>query len=66
MGSFSREDLDAEIVPRLFEGVLDQDRKPTAYFAADMKTNDEGWVLARYDALQPEEISVGRYVSRGS
>ena len=62
----AREDLDAEIVPRLFEGVLDQDRKQTAYFAADMKTNDQGWVLARYDALQSEEISVGRYVSRGS
>ncbi|HEV2616827.1 MAG TPA: M1 family aminopeptidase [Candidatus Acidoferrales bacterium] len=62
----AREDLDAEIVPRLFEGVLDGDRSQTAYFAADMKTNSEGWVLARYDALQPEEISVGRYVSRGS
>lgn len=62
----TREDLDAEIVPRLFEGVLDQDHKQTAYFAADMKTNGEGWVLARYDALEPEEISVGRYVSRGS
>src|SRR6185437_15793955 len=61
-----REDLDAEIVPRVFEGVLDQDHKQTAYFAADMKTNSDGWVLARYDALEPEEISVGRYESRGS
>ena len=62
----AREDLAAEIVPRVFEGVLDQDHKQTAYFAADMKTTGEGWVLARYDALEPEEISVGRYVSRGS
>ncbi|HET6200711.1 MAG TPA: hypothetical protein VFD93_10265, partial [Candidatus Acidoferrales bacterium] len=62
----AREDLDAEIVPRVFEGVLDQDHKQTAYFAADMKTNSDGWVLARYDALEPEEISVGRYESRGS
>ncbi|MGH9865720.1 MAG: M1 family metallopeptidase, partial [Candidatus Acidiferrales bacterium] len=29
-------------------------------------TNGTGWVLARYDALQPEEVSVGRYMSRGS
>ncbi|HLJ42317.1 MAG TPA: M1 family aminopeptidase, partial [Candidatus Acidoferrales bacterium] len=62
----AREDLDAEIVPRVFEGVLDQDHKQTAYFAADVKTNGDGWVLARYDALEPEEISVGRYESRGS
>ncbi|MGH9865455.1 MAG: hypothetical protein ACRD4H_08600, partial [Candidatus Acidiferrales bacterium] len=62
----TREDLDAEIVPRLFEGVLSADHAQTAYFAADMKTNGDGWVLARYDALQPEEVSVGRYMSRGS
>jgi len=60
-----REDVDAEIVPRLFEGMLG-DRQQTAYFAAEMKTNDFGWVLARYDALEPEEISVGRYISRGT
>ncbi|MGH9829902.1 MAG: hypothetical protein ACREDR_42365, partial [Blastocatellia bacterium] len=47
-------------------GVLSADHAQTAYFAADMKTNGTGWVLARYDALQPEEVSVGRYMSRGS
>ncbi len=62
----AREDLDAEIVPRVFEGVLSGDRARTAYFAADMKINNGGWVLATYDALAPEEIVVGRYVSRGS
>jgi peptidase M1-like protein len=61
-----REDLDAEMVPRIFEGVLSENRQKSAYFAADVKTNNAGWVLARYDALKPEEISVGRYVSRGS
>jgi hypothetical protein len=62
----AREDLAAEIVPRIFEGVYSADRKRTAYFVADLKTNNMGWVLARYDALEPEEISVGRYISRGS
>lgn len=61
-----REDLDAEMVPRIFEGVLSEDHQQSAYFAADVKTNNFGWVLARYDALKPEEISVGRYVSRGT
>lgn len=61
-----REDVDAQIVPRVFEGALSSDRKQTAYFAADMKTNEKGWVLARYDALDPEEVSLGRYTSRGA
>ncbi|HXT86458.1 MAG TPA: M1 family aminopeptidase [Verrucomicrobiae bacterium] len=61
-----REDLDAEMVPRIFEGVVSENRQQSAYFAADLKTSNLGWVLARYDALNPEEISVGRYVSRGT
>ncbi|MGB6874555.1 MAG: M1 family aminopeptidase, partial [Candidatus Acidiferrales bacterium] len=61
-----REGLAAEIVPRIFEGVLSGDHARTAYFAADVKTSNAGWVLAKYDALALEEISVGRYVSRGS
>lgn len=61
-----REDLAAEMLPRIFKGVLSGDPKRTAYFAADLKTSTAGWVLARYDALLPEEINVGRYVSRGS
>ena len=61
-----REDLDAEIVPRIFEGVLSENRQQSAYFAADVKTNNFGWVLARDDVLKGEEISVGRYVSRGT
>ncbi|HLW80843.1 MAG TPA: M1 family aminopeptidase [Candidatus Acidoferrales bacterium] len=62
----TREDLDAEMAPRIFEGVLSGDHKGSAYFAADMKTGGFGWVLAKYDALEPEEISVGRYESRGT
>jgi Peptidase family M1 domain len=62
----AREDLGAEIVPRIFEGVLSGDHARTAYFAADMKINNAGWILAKYDALALEEIVVGRYASRGS
>ncbi|MFZ0463050.1 MAG: M1 family aminopeptidase [Candidatus Acidiferrales bacterium] len=62
----TREDLAAEIVPRIFEGVLSGDHQRTAYFAAELKTSNDGWILAKYDALEPEEISVGRYASRGT
>ena len=54
------------MVPRIFEGVLSENRQQSAYFAADVKTSGFGWVLARYDALQPEEVNVGRYASRGT
>lgn len=61
-----REDLAAQIVPRIFEGVLSSDHTKTAYFAADLKTNGAGWILATYDALKLEEVTVGRYQSRGT
>lgn len=61
-----REDLAAQIVPRIFEGVLSSDHAKTAYFAADLKTNNAGWILATDDALELEEVTVGRYESRGS
>lgn len=62
----TREDLAAEMVPRIFEGVLSGDHAKTAYFAADVKTNSFGWVLAKDDALELEDLSVGRYQSWGS
>lgn len=61
-----REDIAAEIVPRIFQGVLSTDHARTAYFGAEVKTGEKGWVLARYDALEPEEIDVGRWADRGS
>lgn len=61
-----REDLAAQMVPRIFEGLLSGGRAKNAYFAADVRTSNFGWVLARYDALLPEEVSVGRYASRGT
>lgn len=62
----TREDLDAEIEPRIFEGMLSCDRAKSAYFAADMKSNNQGWVLATDDAMALEEVTVGRYASRGT
>ncbi len=62
----AREDLAAQIVPRIFEGALSSDHAKTAYFAADLKTNSAGWILATYDALELEEVTVGRYESRGT
>jgi hypothetical protein len=58
-----REDLGAEYLPRLFKGVMSPDKQRTAYFLADLKTADKGWVEVRDDAMQPEEIRVGRWVS---
>lgn len=62
----TREDLAAQIEPRIFEGILSGDRQKTAYFMADMKTNSQGWVMATYDALNLEEVTIGRYASRGT
>jgi hypothetical protein len=60
-----REDLGAEYLPRLFKSVMSPDRQRTAYFLADMKTKDRGWVEVRYDAMQPEEVRVGRWADVG-
>jgi hypothetical protein len=58
----TREDLGAELLPRLFKSVLSTDRKRTAVFFANLKTKEKGWVEFRFDALQPEEVSVGRWL----
>lgn len=60
-----REDLGAAILPRLFQGVMSADHARTAFFAAEMKTSQAGWLLAKDDALDPEQISVGRWTARG-
>ncbi|MBI3663556.1 MAG: hypothetical protein HY234_10985 [Acidobacteria bacterium] len=60
-----REDVGVELLPRLFKSVLSGDPKRTALFAADVKTAEKGWVHLRFDALQPEEILVGRFANWG-
>jgi len=61
-----REDLGAEYLPRLFKSVLSGDRKRTAYFLADLKAKDKGWIEVRDDAMQLEEIRVGRWGDGGA
>ena len=60
-----REDMGAEYLPRLFKSVLSPDRQRTAYFLADLKTKEKGWVEVRFDAMQPEEVRVGRWADVG-
>jgi hypothetical protein len=47
---------------RLFKGLLSMDRERTALFVADLNTSAKGWIEVKYDALEPEEISAGRWV----
>jgi hypothetical protein len=60
-----REDLGAEYLPRLFKSVMSGDSKRTGYFLADLKTKDKGWVEVRDDAMQIEEMRIGRWVEIG-
>ncbi len=59
-----REDVGAEYLPRLFKSVMSPDRKRTAYFLADLKT-EKSWIEVRFDAMQPEEVRVGRWADAG-
>jgi hypothetical protein len=56
-----REDLGESALPRLFQGVLSEDRARTAFFLADLKTKDKNWVEVRQDALEAEDLVVGRW-----
>jgi peptidase M1-like protein len=60
-----REDIGGEYLPRIFKSVMSPDRKRTAYFLADLKTKEAGWIHVQDDAMQPEEIRVGRWVDVG-
>ncbi len=60
-----REDLGAEYLPKLFNSAMSGDTKRTAYFLADLKMKEKGWIDVRDDASQPEEIRVGRWADVG-
>jgi hypothetical protein len=60
-----REALGAQYLPRLFKSLLSPDRKRTAYFLADLKTKDKGWVEVRYDSTMLEEVRIGRWADTG-
>jgi len=53
------------VLPRIFKSLLSADRARTAFFTADLKTTGKGWVHVRWDALEPEEIQAGRWISTG-
>src|SRR5580658_9304674 len=55
-----RENLGESSMPRLLQGILSADRARTAYFLADLKI-DRSWGEVRDDALEPEDIGVGRW-----
>lgn len=61
----AREDLGEAALPRLLAGLLAADRVRTAYFLADLKVAGKDWVEFHYDALDPEEIKVVRWVNVG-
>ena len=48
----------------MLQGVMSADRVRTAYFLADLKT-EKGWVEVHDDAMNPEDIEVGRWVDVG-
>src|SRR5713101_10171797 len=58
-----REDLGESALPRLLQGILSTDHARTAYLSADLKITGKDWVEFHDDALDPEEISLGRWVS---
>jgi len=66
----SRMQIDAnnggELLPLLFKSVMATDRAKGALFIADVKTSEHGWVEAKYDAWEPEEVSVGRWANIGA
>jgi hypothetical protein len=55
----------AEYLPKLFKSVMSPDKKRTAYFLADLKMREKGWIEVRDDAMQPEELRIGRWVDVG-
>ncbi|HUL33739.1 MAG TPA: M1 family aminopeptidase [Candidatus Eisenbacteria bacterium] len=60
-----REDLGAGYLPRIFKAAMSPDRKRTAYFLAELKIRDHGWIEVRDDAMLLEEIRVGRWSDVG-
>jgi len=59
-----REDLGESSMPRLMQSILSADQARTAYFLADLKT-DKSWVEVHDDTLEPEDMTVGRWVDVG-
>ena len=61
----AREDLGEAALPRMLQGLVAANRERTAYFLADLKLSGKDWVEVHYDALDPEDIRVTRWVDVG-
>jgi hypothetical protein len=61
-----REDLGSELLPRLFQSVMSEERSLRPLFAADLKTTRKGWIRIRFDALNSEELDVGQWQQWGT
>jgi hypothetical protein len=59
-----RENLGAALLPRVFKSLLSAERAQAPVFFADLKT-DHGWVELHFDAGEPEQVQVGRWVDVG-
>lgn len=57
----AREEVGAELLPRLLQGVLADSSARPSFFAADFKTTQKGWIHVRFDPEDTEEITVGRW-----
>jgi hypothetical protein len=60
-----REDLGESALPRLLQAILSDDHARTAFFLADFKIKDHGWVEVRDDAQEAEGVTVGRWMDLG-
>lgn len=60
-----RESYGGELVPRIVKGLLSENKNETALFYADVKVPERGWIFAEMDALDPEEIELGRWLAYG-
>jgi hypothetical protein len=61
-----REDLGESILPRLLQAVSSTDRARAAYFMADLKTSEKGWIEVFDDAMDLEEMGVARWADATS
>jgi hypothetical protein len=56
-----REETGAQLTPRLLRSLSCSARAQSTLFAADLKTNQKGWIRIQFDGLDPEEVSVAQW-----
>lgn len=56
-----REETGAQLTPRLLRSLSCSTRAQSPLFAADLKTDQKGWIHIQFDGLDPEEVSVAQW-----